>query len=166
MPKFVRTKDGALVLSSEIVEIRRRKDSVCKIITKSGESHLVADDSYFVAYLAEFYSSTTIPAHPGYSVIHAFQAEDGDDRWECLLLPVVGWSILPVDDDIYCGRRLISVPLVAGDLEGIKGSNLVLPDGRVIGLNGGVFKNVGDWLDAEVAYRTKNTKRKKKFCKS
>jgi hypothetical protein len=165
MPKFIKTKDGALVLSSEIVEIRHRKDSVCKIITRSGESHLVADNSYFIAYLAELYGSTIIPAHPGYSVIHAFQPED-DDRWECLLLPVVARSILPVDDDIYCGRRLISVPLVAGDLEGIKGSNLVLPDGRVIGLNGGVFKNIGDWLDAKVAYRTKNTKRKKKLRKS
>jgi hypothetical protein len=74
----------------------------------------------------------------------------------------VGWSILPVDDDIFCGRRLISMPVVAGNLEGIIGPDLVLPDGRVISRSGNVFKDAGKWFDVEVAYRTKLLKGKKK----
>ena len=147
--------------SSEIVRIRDHGNSVCAITTGNGESYTVADDSCYVAHLAELNNSHVIHAQPGYSVIHVVKTRE-DTEWQYVLFPVVGWSILPVDDDIFCDRRLISVPVVAGNLEGIIGPDLVLPDGRVIRRSGNVFKDVGKWFDAEAAYRTNILKGKQK----
>ena len=153
MAKFIETKDGSFVVSSEIAEVQQVGRKCCSIRTKSGAHYSVPGCARDLAFELECGSGLTIAAQPGFFVIYAFPPIEEDDDWHTLLTPVVGWAAKQNPEDH--GFLFDSVPILAGmnmraDLWG-----LVWPDGSVSIPMLMHSKSVEEWLDYVKSPRTK-----------
>jgi len=81
MAKFIETKDGSFVISSEIAEIQKRGQKGCSITTKSGNHYSVAWSANNLAVEIERGSGYAMPAQPGYFVIYAAPPMKADGDW-------------------------------------------------------------------------------------
>jgi len=162
MSKFIKTRNGSYVGSSEIVSVHNLDTWACTVTTRNGESYPVDDCSSNVADLIDRDNSSSILASPGYSVIRAVPPEK-EGKWQYELFPVVGWQKPPSDDCIEVRRHIYdalawSTPIVAGYVKEPTCWNLLLPDGRVIDGMHYVRNNIQEWFEAERLYRTGSNK--------
>lgn len=115
MSKLIQTTDGSFVLSSEIVEVTKRRREKCDIKTRQKTSHKVDEYATRLASVIEYNSGMAIPAQPGYSIIFVYEPKDKQAELEKHFLPVVGWSTSPSTSDY--SFLFESVPIIPGIYE-------------------------------------------------
>jgi hypothetical protein len=153
MVKYIKTKEGTLVLSTEIVEVKKRGKKRCMITTKRRQVFTVHRRAKDLSLDLECASSFAIPAQPGFFVIYATPPLDDDDDWDVRLMPVVGWS----SDQTSTDQGLLSpnvdrflfesAPIVSRIEKLATDWALVFPDGRVVNQYNSVLKCSNEWLD-------------------
>lgn len=150
MSNFIKTKDGSLILSSEIVKIQAVDEFNCSIVTRNGQVYLVGKSADELLKNINPDTVCGIPAEPGYFVVEAIPGEEDDegevddDDWEIRFTPVVGWSPVPTNQSHYLYN---SKPILASQRSDIFSWALVWPDGRVAEPDDGLnFKSVEKWL--------------------
>jgi len=144
MSKFIETKDGSFVLSSEIAEIQKRERKGCSITTKSGNHYSIAWSANDLAVEIERGLGCAMPAQPGYFVISAAPPMTADGEWHTSRRPVVGWLSIEDPDDRYVFESLSIVASVNGAETAIWA--ILAPDGTVYRPYGREFESVADWL--------------------
>ena len=145
MSKFIKTEDGALVLSSEIVKVQPDKIDNCTIMTKSDQVYSVSLSANELAQETTCDTICGIPAEPGYFVVEAFSNGKVDDDWKAWFVPVVAWFPIQNEDDsadVYTSR-----PIVAGQRKYGGVWALVWPDGKITNTCARSFKSIEEWLD-------------------
>lgn len=145
MSKFVETKDGAFVLSSDVVKVQEDGEYNCTITTSSRQVYSVDEqaDELVQDITSEFVC--VIPAEPGYFVVEAISGTKKGDAWKPWFIPVVGWSPVSNADEFECLYE--SSPIIAGQRKYPGSWALVWPDGKVTNTCASSFKSVEEWLD-------------------
>ena len=145
MTRFIKSKSGVFIASSEIVKIRADGEKSCSIKTSGGKVYSINESVEKVAQSLTSYTICGIPAEPGYFVAEAIPGDEDDDKWEARLIPVVGWCPVPNAYDFHHFYEFS--PILAG-LRTYQGEwALVWPDGRVTTTFARSFKSVQEWLD-------------------
>jgi hypothetical protein len=150
MSSFIKTDEGLFILSSEIVEVRKRGSGRSVVKTKGDKVHIVSERPKVLVQKLEADSGLVIPAEPGYFVAGLSQAEETKE-YSVRLFAVVGWSRV---ENKRFKSLFESLPIVAGLTEDIISWALVWPDGRVVGSPLSEHKNAEEWLESQ----------RKKYC--
>ena len=145
MSRFIKTKGGVFVLSSDVIKLPRDGKHNCVMMTRSGQTYSVKEAADELVRDIKFDFVGAIPAEPGYFVVEAIAGDKDGDAWKPWFIPVVGWSPLQNADDFDYVYEFS--PILAGERRYLGQWALAWPDGKFTNSSGRSFKTVDEWLD-------------------